>query len=385
MTEGKKKLTLLEASCIVAGLGVGGGIMAVPYLASLNGIIPVILIMLGAYGISLILHCMIAEIVLRDGRENQLVEIFSKYLFREGKGGMIFSWAFFILIVINFLALLAAYLVGCGEILINLFEIPLWLAEVLTFVVAAGVVFFGLKALGLSEKYAVACIAAVLLFLSLLSFGKPFNPIPLFSAIGKSTLAFYGMVMFCFVGFFSIPQTVEGLSWNKKLVPWAVVIGIGINFTFTFVTTVMAMLVSKEVTEVVIVGWGKALGPWVFYLGSLFVLLAILTSYWSVSYALAIVLVERLKWGYRASWLASTLPTLILALSGIAGFLGLLRMAGGAIAILVAIMVIPTLRAIRKRGGETVFDMGIWGSTAFQILIVLAYILAAAGSMVPIK
>ena len=60
-------------------------------------------------------------------------------------------------------------------------------------------------------------------------------------------------------------------------------------------------------------------------------------------------------------------------------------MAGGAIAILVAIMVIPTLRASRKRGGETVFDMGIWGSTAFQILIVLAYILAAAGSMVPIK
>jgi amino acid permease len=193
------------------------------------------------------------------------------------------------------------------------------------------------------------------------------------------------MVMFCFVGFFSIPQTVEGLSWNKKLVPWAVVIGIGINFTFTFVTTVMAMLVSKEVTEVVIVGWGKALGPWAYYMGCIFVLLAILTSYWSVSYALAIVLVERFKWGYRASWLASTLPTLSLALSGIAGFLELLRMAGGAIAILVAIMVIPTLRASRMRGGEQVFDMGIWGGTAFQILIVLAYILAAVGSSVPIK
>jgi hypothetical protein len=44
-----------------------------------------------------------------------------------------------------------------------------------------------------------------------------------------------------------------------------------------------------------------------------------------------------------------------------------------------------TLRASWKQGGKTVFDMGIWGGTAFQILIVLAYILAAAGSMVPIK
>lgn len=385
MTEGRQRLTLMEASCIVCGLGVGGGIMAVPYLASLNGIIPVIVIMLGAYGISIIMHCMIAEIVLRDGRDNQLVEIFSKYLFLGRKGGVMLAWVLFTLIVINFLTLLAAYLVGCGEILINLFAMPLWLAEVLTFAVAAGVVFFGLKALGLSEKYAIFCIAAVLLFLALLSFSKPFNPILLFSSVGKSTLAFYGMVMFCFVGFFSIPQAVEGLFWNKKLVPWAVVIGIGINFTFTFVTTIMAMLVSKEVTEVVIVGWGKALGSWAFYLGSVFVLLALMTSYWSVSYALAIVMAERLRWGYRASWLAATLPTIILALSGIAGFLGFLRIAGGVIAILLAILVIPTLRASRKQGGAAVFNMGIWGGTAFQIFIVLAYLLAAAGSMVPIK
>ncbi|MFH2128870.1 MAG: hypothetical protein ABIK68_00740 [bacterium] len=43
-----RQLSLFEASSIVAGLGVGGGIMAVPFLASLNGLVPVILILIAA-------------------------------------------------------------------------------------------------------------------------------------------------------------------------------------------------------------------------------------------------------------------------------------------------------------------------------------------------
>ena len=33
MTERSRKLTLFEAAAVVAGLGFGGGVMAVPYLA----------------------------------------------------------------------------------------------------------------------------------------------------------------------------------------------------------------------------------------------------------------------------------------------------------------------------------------------------------------
>lgn len=50
--------------------------------------------------------------------------------------------------------------------------------------------------------------------------------------------------------------------------------------------------VSEEVTRVAITGWGRALGNWVFNFGSLFILLAMLASYGSISFALATILKE---------------------------------------------------------------------------------------------
>ena len=124
-TNEAKNLSLFEASSIVAGLGVGGGIMAVPFLASLNGLVPVILIMVLAYGLSLLLHLMITEMVMRGGESTQLVETFGKFLFHQ-KHGSLLIWLFFRLIVLNFYALLAAFLVGSGDLLVNLTGIPLW-------------------------------------------------------------------------------------------------------------------------------------------------------------------------------------------------------------------------------------------------------------------
>ncbi len=386
----KKKLTLFEASAMVAGLGVGGGVMAVPYLASLNGIGQVIIIMFVAYFLSVLLHLMVAEIAVRDGGNLQLVELFGKYVFR-GRIGPAFTWLFFGLIVVVFYALLSGYIVGCGEILVKLFadivELPLWTCELLAYAIAAGVVFFGLKVIGMSEKYAIIGISILIGVLAIASFFRPLNTLVLWSMPGKQTLAFYGMLMFSFACFFSVPQAVEGLSHNRRLVPWAVVIGIGFNFTFALVITVMAMLVSKEVTEVAIIGWGDAIGKWALLLGSFFGLLAMLTSYWGVSYALSVIVKERLGWSDRLSWLAATLPTLLMAVSGLMDFLGFMRLAGGGVAVMVAIMVIPALRTCRKEHGDLdiEFDLGIWGSAIFQVLVIAAYLVMAVGSVIPIN
>jgi hypothetical protein len=190
--------------------------------------------------------------------------------------------------------------------------------------------------------------------------------------------------MFSFASFFSIPQAVEGLSWNQKLVPKAVIMGLGINFLFTFVVASLAMLASTTVTEVAIIGWGRAIGNWASVTGSVFILVAILTSYWATSYALAIIIVERLNWQYRLSWLVATLPTLFLALPGLTGFLGFMRIAGGAIAILVALLVIPALRTSRATIKDSSFDLGSFGGSGFQLLVLLAYIIMAAGSLMPL-
>ncbi|MBN1636485.1 MAG: hypothetical protein JW920_08225, partial [Deltaproteobacteria bacterium] len=381
MLQPEKKLTLFEASSIIAGLGIGGGIMAVPYLASLNGIISVISITLAAYGLSVVLHLMIAEVVLRDEETHQIVEIFGKYLFISTWWGTALMWTFFILIVVTFFSLLAAYIIGCAEILGSLVGIPMTAGVFIIYALAAGVVFFGLKAIGISEKYAITGMGLLLIVLFFGSLGLVYNSIPLFSAGIDKPLALYGMVMFSFSCFFSIPQAAEGLSWNRKMVPRAVVLGIGINFCFVLIATLLTLFVSKEVTKVAIIGWGKAIGPWASIIGSLFILLAMLTSFWTVSYALAVVLKERLNWGDRKAWLVSTFPALLLALSGLSGFLGFMRLAGGAMAVLVALLIIPALRISRKDydGQEPVFLMGFWGNSFFQLLVIAAYIVMAVG------
>ena len=385
MSVAHKELSLFEASAIVAGLGIGGGVMAVPYLASLSGLIPILILIAAAYLLSLLFHLLLAEAVMRDGQELQIVELFSKYLFK-GRAGPFFAWVFFLLVSLTILASLAGFIVGCGEILADLFSIPLWTGEILMYVVAAGVVFFGLKVLGISEKYAILGMIVLLVVLTGWSFTKPLRGLPLMAGGVKEALALYGMLMFCFACLFAIPQVVKGLSSRKHLIPWSIVLGLGINLGFVLVITLMANFASDEVTGVAIIGWTRSLGDWAQVIGSLSVLLAMLTTYWGSSYALAVILDERLMWGGRLSWLVATLPTLILALSGLTGFIGFMRLTAGATAVLIVILAVPTYRGTVKYGQvkDPAFTTGFWGKTGFQLLIIVAFIVMAVGSMVPV-
>jgi len=383
-----RRLSLFEAAAVVAGLGFGGGVMAVPYLASLNGIMELIVTAVVAYAFSLLLHLMVVEVVLREDKPQQLVELFGKYVFKQTWWGKALTWIIFALVLLTFYALLAGYIVGCAELLRNLFpSLPLWVGEVITYVVAAGIVFAGLKAVGVSEKWSIISIGVVLLVLSAISFGHPFNTLPLWSGDIMKMLALYGMVMFCLTCLFSVPQAAEGLSWNKKLVPRAVVLGLTINLVFTLVISIMASLVSKPVTEVAIIGWGNAVGTWALILGSIFAFLGLLTSYWSIGYALAVVIVERLKWSYRLSWLVATVPSFLMAILGLAGFLEYMRYAGGAMAVLMALLIPPALLISRKENANIMpeFSMGKWGNIFICVIVFIAYILMAVGSLVSVK
>ncbi len=378
-----RDLTLFEAASIVTGYGIGGGVMAVPYLASLNGLLPFLGLLTCAFCLSILFHLMLAEIMMRDSSSNQLVEIFDKYLFR-GKGGVFFTWTFFILILLAFITNLSAYIAGGGEILRDLLGIPLTAGHTIVYLIAAGVVFFGLKAIGLSEKFAVFGIMILVAILAAASVFFPFN-LELINPISyKEPLALFGMIMFSFTSLFSVPQAVEGLQWNKKNIPRAIVMGIFINLCIVVTVSIAAMGVSETVTRIAITGWSQALGNWAFILGSIFVLLAMLTSYWSISFAMAVIVKERLQWSDRMSWLVATLPTFVIVILKISDFLGFMRIAGGAIALIIAILIIPTYHGAKKHGdvSNPSWQMGGLGHWFFQLVIVLGFILMSAGSLI---
>ncbi len=373
-----KQLTVWEAACIITGYGIGGGVLAMPYLAAQNGVLVSLVILVVAFAASWVLHMMIAEVVQKCGAGTQIVSVFSRFLFR-GRAKLPLTVAFFALMAVVLVTNLAAYIAGAAEVLVGFLPLSPLLAKLLFYLLAASVVLFGLKAVGVSEKIAVTVIFALIALLAGASLFAAHQPLPLRAGSVSQALSFFGMAMFAFSAFFSIPQAVEGLGGDTAKVKKAVFWGLFNNFILIVVITVCALLASSEVTEVAMTGWSAGIGVWAQLVGGLFTVLAMLTTYWSISLALSGIVREQLRLDERICWLVATLPSLLLAVLNLGGFIDFLELAGGAIAIIVAVMLVPTYRIARKEipGGM----LGALGDTPVQIMVIVAYLLMAVGSV----
>lgn len=376
----KKKLTTWEAACIITGYGLGAGVLSMPWLAQKNGVPLSFLILTLALAASCLLHLMIAELTIQNGNSGQVIQCLSRFLWR-GKLKSLMTVSFFVLMALILLTNLAAYIAGAAEVLEGLLPISALGAKLLFYAAAAAVVLFGLKAVGVSEKLAVTAIFAMVAVLAAASVLHIRNPLPLAPGSGNQALAYYGMAMFAMAAFFSVPQAVEGLEGDVTRIRRAVFLGIFQNYLLIVVITLCALLASTRVTEVAMVGWSQGIGLWAQIVGSLFTVMAMLTTYWSLSLALGGMVQDMLNTSHRVGWLAATLPSLALAMLNMGGFLSLMRTAGGLIAIVISVMVVPAFRnASRECGGNRLIRDG----KALRIGVIAAYLLMAVGSVVSV-
>ena len=376
----KKNLTVWEAACIITGYGIGGGVMSMPYLTAKIGFINACLVLVIAFAASYVLHLMIADLSLKTTDGGQIISCLKQFLFR-GKLAKVLTIGFFALMLAVLFTNLTGYITGAEEIIVTLVPISSFVAKLIFYALAASVVLFGLKAVGISEKITVAVIFALIGTLAIASFFKPQNDVPMFTFDVNGILAYYGMAMFSLAAFFSVPQAVEGLSGDKKKIKKAVFLGFLNNFIIIVVINFCALLSSTEVTEVAMAGWAQGLGLWAQIIGGLFTVLAMITTYWSLSLALADIVGETLHFKRRLSWLIATLPSLILALFDISGFMGIMRIAGGIISIIIAVMVVPAFINSKKAPGESILKHNGWIVCA---IIIAAYVLMGIGSVVEI-
>jgi amino acid permease len=376
----KSKLSVWEAACIITGYGIGGGVMAMPYLTDRVGVVMGLGILIIAYFASLLMHMMVADLSLRSG-SGQIIEVFERFLFK-GRFKKALTILFFVLVTLNLLTTLATYITGGGEVISAYFAISPILARVLFYVLAASVVFFGLKAVGVSETIAVIMIFILIAIFTVASFMNIRNPLPVETGSFNEILAFFGMAMFSFVAFFSMPQAVEGLGGDKKKILKAVWIGFLNIFIMIFFITLSAMLESTEITPLAMIGWSAGIGMWAQILGSLFTLLALVTTYWSISLALADIIRAQTKLYRTICWLFATMPTLLFTFLVRGGFLEFIRIAGGISAILIAVLLVPTFLGANKEGPTLL--MGRFSTLPILILVALAYVLMAIGSVVTI-
>ncbi len=376
------ELTVWESTCIITGYGVGGGVMSMPYLAEKNGIFLSFAILAAALAASYVLHLMIADLALKSDNGGQIIACISRFLFR-GKLKLPLTITFFVLMALILCTNLAAYIAGASEIMVDLLPISPIAADLIFYAAAASVVLFGLKAVGVSEKIAVTVIFILIGILAVSSFTAIRNPLPVSGSSLNAALAFFGMAMFALSAFFSIPQAVEGLGKDRKKIKKAVFFGLFNNFILIIVISVCALMASTEITEVAMVGWSRGIGAWAQIIGGVFTILAMLTTYWSISLALGSIVQEQFGFNTKVCWLLATLPSLCLALFNLGGFLEFMRMAGGLIAIIVAVMVVPAYKNARAEVEGTI--LGKIDTAAVEALIIIAYILMGVGSVVSIS
>jgi amino acid permease len=377
-----QRLSPLEATSLMVGAGVGAGIMAIPSLVARTGVLELIVVLVVAYGATCLVHLLLAEVCIRTGEELQLVELIRLYLLRDRRWIWV-VWLSFVLLAVAFLAALAAYVFAAAEIVTDLTGLPSPLAQLLVYVASAGVVYFGLGVVGAFEQLGALALVGCAAILAIGALGVPVS-LPMGPSGGwADLLALYGLVMYGFATYFSIPQVVQGMAPDGRAAVRAILAGLGINGLLIGVIALVAVGISQPVTEVAIVGIADRLGSWAGTIGSLFMLAALVTTYWAVSLALADMVQERTGIGWKPSWLVATLPSLLVLFLGLWSFVEYLSVAAGATAAVVALITVPMFRNARRYGdvAEPSWTLGRLGDPAWLGLALLASVLMVIGAV----
>ena len=381
--KGESELTFSEAASIIVGHGVGAGILSVPYLAAHNSFTEMILILLLGYAVALVLHYIIAELSYNNNGA-QFVACFNAELF-SGKLKKIMTWTAFILLGVSVIVNVSAFLTGAAAVFRNWFGLPDIVGILIFYVIGAGVVFVGMKLVGICEKIAVGSMIGVVGILFIATLIKDTDALPSGWRGFNNALALFGMISFSLSAVMSTPQVVKGLNGDAKRIKAAIAVGLGINACLIFIITLMTLLgAGADVTEDgALVDLSRHLGGWVSIVGYIFTLLALATSFWANTLNLRDIVHEQTMWSKNLSWLAASLPCLALALFGLSSFVGFTRFAS-VIQVVTGIGIIIAYNLSRKRTGESPI-CGKLGTMPFQIAVVAFSLLSSVGALLSVS
>ena len=378
--QGESKLTFLESTSIIIGHGVGSGILSVPFLASRNNWHDIIWIAALAYCMNLLLHFMIAELSLNNNGA-QFIKCFENELF-VGKLKAC-TWLAFGLLGFSVVVNVSGFITGAAAVFSAWFHLPSVVGMLLFYVLAASVVYIGMKLVGICEKIAVISMFGVIGILFVATMLSETTELSTKFYSNNNMLALYSMIAFSLSAVMSVPQVVKGLEGDEKGIRKAIAAGTGLNMGLILLITFMTLLGCSNVTENgALVDLSGHLGGWVSIIGYVFSLLALATSFWANTLNLRDIVNEQTKWGEKISWLAATLPCLVIALVGVQSFVGFTRMAS-VVQVLTGVGVIVAYNRSRKRAGTSLI-CGRLGSLPFQILAVAASLVASVGAVLTV-
>ena len=274
---------------------------------------------------------------------------------------------------------------GGAQIFTNWFGMPLWSAQLVYYVIAGSIVFMGMKAVGIAQKYAVVLLMGIVAVMTAGTFMRPVNALYTATFHWNNLLALYSMVVFATSANQAVIQVVKGLEGNPGRIRKSIFIGFGLSSVFVLIVTMTVLLGTKgEINkELAYMQLGESIGKWAVILAGIFSLFALLTTFWSNTLALRDVVHEQVGIGNRVSWLAATVPCILFAIFGVNSFIILTRIMSGVV-ILVSIMLVLTYGKSRRKAGVSPI-CGVIGGVPFQVLMVASTIVSAVGSLIPLS
>ena len=364
------QLTTFEAISMIMGNSIGTGIIAVPYLATRNSMLDVVWMVGLAYVVNVILHLIIAELSFNNGGV-QLVKSFEGELFK-GRMKKVFSWIMFVVYGLAIMIGVSGNINGGAQIFVNWFHMPLWVAQLIYYLIAGSVVFIGMKAVGIAQKYAVSFLMVIVVIMTAGTFTRPLNVLYTAPFHINNLLALYSMV-------------VKGLDGNPHKIRKSIFIGFALSSILVLIVTLTVLLGTKGTLdkELAYMQLGESIGSWAMILAGIFSLFALLTTFWSNTLALRDVVHEQIGIGNRISWVIATIPCILFAIFGVSSFIVLTRIMSGVV-VLVSIMLVLTYGKSRKKAGSSPI-CGVIGTLPFQIIMVISTIISAVGALIPLS
>ncbi|MDD6881425.1 MAG: amino acid permease [Firmicutes bacterium] len=377
------KLTTFEAISMIVGNSIGTGIIAVPFLATKNSMLDVVWMVAIAYVVNVILHLIIAELSYNNGGV-QLVKSFEGELF-QGLMKKVFSWIVFVVYGLAIMIGVSGNINGGAQIFINWFGMPMWAAQLIYYIIAGSVVFMGMKAVGIAQKYAVVLLMGIVAVMTVGTFTNPINTLYTAPFHWNNLLALYSMVVFATSANQAVIQVVKGLDGNPKKIRKTIFIGFALSSIFVLIVTITVLLGTKgDINkELAYMQLGESIGKWAVILAGIFSLFALLTTFWSNTLALRDVVHEQVGIGNRISWVLATVPCILFAIFGVNSFIVLTRIMSGVV-VLVSIMLVLTYGKSRRKAGSSPI-CGVIGTVPFQVLMVISTIISAVGSLIPLS
>ena len=378
-----KKLTFIEALMLVAGAGIGTGILTIPYAIDRIGLFGTITALAFAYAASACMYLIIADLTRNSESPDDLLAILDQHLF-SGKGKKALNVVFLVLLVLLLLENLVVYILCAGNVLTDLVGLNDTVTKIIFYALAAVVIMFGVKGMGVGEKLSMILIGGAVLVLMVLSFLNVKSSLRLSFGAPSTVFAVYGLFMFAFSAIFSIIQVCNHIE-KKEQTGKAIIGGLTLNALITMAFSVAVILGSDTVTEIATIGLSESIGiPFVKILCSVLVLLAMFTSFWSSGFAFADVVGGRFGLSAGISWFIATVPALLIAVFLPLGVLDYVQIGAGALSIILVMVVLPAYRNAVKTPKEPPLLGGCSGSPCMIALIAVAMILMAVSSLIPI-